>query len=47
MAAWVICGALSFGWMHSKNKAMHRARLKQAEDHHKEQLDAIKQLPKS
>jgi hypothetical protein len=39
MVAWVICGALGFGWLHSKEKARHLARMTQAARHQKELLD--------
>jgi hypothetical protein len=41
MVAWVICGVLGFGWLHSKEKARHVVRMKQAERHHEAQMAAI------
>lgn len=38
MVAWVICGAIGFGWLHAKEKARHLAKMAQAERHHTEQL---------
>ena len=38
MVAWVICGAISFGWLRAKLHAHHVAQLAQAARHHKEQL---------
>jgi hypothetical protein len=46
MAAWVICGSLGFGWLHSKEKARHLLRIKQAQDHHEKQMQAIADLKK-
>lgn len=42
MVAWVICGALGFGWLHSKEKARHLIRMQQAEKHHQAQMAAIR-----
>jgi hypothetical protein len=39
MVAWVICGTLGFGWLHSKEKARHLAKMAQAARHHQELLD--------
>jgi hypothetical protein len=39
MVAWVICGALGFGWLHAKEKARHLAKMTQAQKHHQEQME--------
>ena len=44
MVAWVICGCLGFGWLHGKEKARHLMRMQQAQQHHEEQMAAIKQV---
>jgi hypothetical protein len=41
MVAWVICGCLGFGWLHSKEKARHLARMAQAQRHHAAVMAAI------
>ena len=38
MVAWVICGAISFGWLRAKLRAHHVAQMAQAARHHKEQM---------
>lgn len=39
MVAWVICGAISFTWLHFQEKARHLAQLALARQHHQEQMD--------
>jgi hypothetical protein len=38
MVAWVLCGVISFGWLHSREKARHLQLLAQAGRHHQELL---------
>ena len=42
MVAWIICGCIGFGWLHSKEKARHLAHMDKLEQHHKEVLEAIR-----
>ncbi len=39
MVAWVICGAIAFGWLHAKEKARHLAKIAQANLHHQQMMD--------
>ena len=39
MVAWVLCGGLGFGWLHSKEEARHLAKMAQATLNHQELLD--------
>lgn len=39
IVAWVLCGALAFGWLRAKMQAHHVALLAQAAKHHKELRD--------
>jgi hypothetical protein len=38
LVAWVICGAIGFGWLHSKEKARHLAHLDAMQRHHAEAM---------
>jgi hypothetical protein len=42
MVAWVICGVIGFGWLHSKEKARHLQKMAQAKLHHQALLDQAK-----
>jgi hypothetical protein len=42
MVAWVICGCIGFGWLHSKEKARHILKMNQAKAHHDEQIALLK-----